>query len=169
VSHPCNGGKVSGTVDAFEAAAKRQTVTMHAFYLRVNGGGGSSIVGPRKRHNLLAVSAECRRNNPAFPMVGPPSECLLHAEVRIHDAFGYWPVRSFRASEAAAAAYLQLYRRLGGKNPPQRPQPGARRRTAERRRPAIESGRLADGNVALQAKENPDYTFAAVQTLRPRV
>ncbi|KPK85024.1 MAG: hypothetical protein AMJ81_04315, partial [Phycisphaerae bacterium SM23_33] len=104
VIHPCNGGKVSGTVDAFESGAKRQTATMHAFYLRVNGGGGSCLVGPAKRGNLLAVSEECRRDNAAFPQVGRPAECLLHAEIRLTDAFGYWPVRSFRASEAAAAA-----------------------------------------------------------------
>jgi len=119
VVHPCNGGKVSGSVDAFEAGARRGVTTMHAFYLRVNGGGGSSLVGPWKYDNLLAVSADCRRDNPSFPMVGRPAECLLHASIRVHEAFGYWPVRSFRASEAAAKAYVQLYRSLGGRNVPE--------------------------------------------------
>ena len=118
VIHPANGGKKGGTVDAFRSGVARSTATMHAFYLRVNGGGGSALVGPQKYHNLLAASDECHRDNPAFPMVGPPAECLLHAEVRIHDAFGYWPVRSFRASEEAAAAYVRLYRSLGGKHAP---------------------------------------------------
>ena len=114
VVHPCNGGKVGGSVDAFEARAGAATTTMHAFYLRVNGGGGSSIAGPGKYDNVIAVSDECRRDNPSFPMVAPAAECLLDARVRLHDAFGYWPVRSFRASEAAAQAYLRLYRSLGG-------------------------------------------------------
>lgn len=117
VIHPCNSGNVSGSVDAFESAARRATSTMHAFYLRVNGGGGSCLVGPAKHDNLLAVSDECRRGNPAFPAVGPPAECLLRANIRLHDAFGYWPVRSFRASGAAAAAYVRLYRALGGRKP----------------------------------------------------
>ncbi len=114
VVHPSNGGTIGGSVDAFETRAAAATTTMHAFYLRVNGGGGSSIVGPGKYDNLVAVSDECRRDNPSFPMVGPPGECLLDAEIRLHDAFGYWPGRSFRASEAVARAYLRLYRSLGG-------------------------------------------------------
>ncbi len=116
VVHPCNSGTISQSIQAFESSAKRQTSTMHAFYLRVNGGGGSALVGPGKFDNLLTVSAECRRDNPSFPMAGSPEECLLHANIRLHDAFGYWPVRSFRASEAAADAYVRLYRSLNGKN-----------------------------------------------------
>ena len=48
--------------------------------------------------------------------ISQPVECLVHANVRIADAFGYWPTRSFRASEeTAAAAYVALYRSLGGR------------------------------------------------------
>ena len=116
VVHPCNGGAASGTVNAFEARSTGATATMHAFYVRVNGGGGSVIVSPAKHNNLLAVSDECRRDNVAFPNVGPAVECLFAADVRLSDAFGHWPVRSFRASEHAAQAYLNLYRALGGRN-----------------------------------------------------
>jgi hypothetical protein len=38
----------------------------------------------------------------------------VHARIRVWDAYGYWPVRSFRASEETAAAYTVLYRSLGG-------------------------------------------------------
>lgn len=114
VLHPSNGGSVQGSVDAFEAGANRSTGTSHAFYLHVNGGGGSYLVGPQKFHNLIAVSAECRRDNTAFPMVGPPQECLLDAVIPLGDAYGYWPVRSYRASETVAAAYVELYRSMGG-------------------------------------------------------
>jgi len=115
VLHPSNGGTVAGTVSGFEASVRAATATTHAFYLRVNGGGGSALVGPGKFNNILAVSDECRRDNPAAPDVAAPGECLLHAHIRMHDAFGYWPGRSFRAGEQIAAAYLQLYRSLGGK------------------------------------------------------
>jgi len=114
IVHPSNGGEVSGSVDAFEAKAGRVTGTSHAFYLNVNGGGGSFIVSPSKYNNLLAVSDECRRDNGAFPMVGEAVECLFHHRIRVHEAFGYWPVRSFRASEAVGKANWELYRAMGG-------------------------------------------------------
>jgi hypothetical protein len=50
-------------------------------------------------------------------MVGEVQECLVHARIRVWDAYGYWPVRSFRASEETAAAYAALYRSLGGSRP----------------------------------------------------
>lgn len=115
ILHPANGGVYSASVDGFETFAKASTITSHAFHIHVNGGGGSFIVGPRKYDNLLAASKECRRDNKAFPQVGPPEECLLHARIRVPDAFGYWPIRSFRASEEVAAAYLNLYRAMGGR------------------------------------------------------
>jgi len=118
VLHPCNGGAVTGTVDAFEARSAGATTTMHTFYVRVNGGGGSAIVSPAKHHNLLARSHESRRDNPDFPNVASAGECLFTADLRLADAFGYWPVRSFRASEQVAQAYLDLYRALGGGNVP---------------------------------------------------
>ena len=115
ILHPSNGGTITGSVDALEKGASRSTTTSHAFYVNVNGGGGSYIAGPQKYHNVLDVSAECRRDNDAFPMVGPPVECLIESRIRIHDAYGYWPVRSFRASEEVAAAQLALYRASGGR------------------------------------------------------
>jgi len=115
ILHPANGGTIGGGIDVFEARAKRSTTTSHAFYVHVNGGGGSFIAGPQKFNNLIAVSPECRRDVPTFPMVGEPVEGLLHARLRIHDAFGYWPVRALRASEAVAEAYLALYKAMGGR------------------------------------------------------
>lgn len=118
ILHPSNGGAVSGSIDAFEARAKASTTTSHAFYVHVNGGGGSYIAGPQKHDNLVAASAECRRDSKSFPQVGPAQECLVHAEIRIADAFGYWPVRSYRASEEMASSYLELYRAMGGSRHP---------------------------------------------------
>jgi len=118
IVHPCNGGRASGTIDAFEKSTSASTSTSHAFYIRVNGGGGSYIAGPAKHDNLLAVSAECRRDVPSFPNVGEPQECLFDANIRVHDAYGCWPMRSFRASEEVAASYVALYRAMGGKNVP---------------------------------------------------
>ena len=115
ILHPSNGGTVSGSIDAFEESSRRTTSTSHAFYLRVNGGGGSCLISPDKYNNVLAVSEECRRNVSTFPMIGPPQECLFDTKIRLHDAFGYWPTRSFRASEEAASAYVALYRAKGGK------------------------------------------------------
>ena len=115
VLQPSNGGYVKGSVDAFEATAKRDSGTTHAFHINVIGGGGSYLVGPLRHGNLLAASPECRRDNTAFPMVGKPQEGLFYARIRVADAFGYWPTRSFRASEATAEAYLSLYRTLGGR------------------------------------------------------
>jgi predicted amidohydrolase len=114
ILHPSNGGHVRGSVDAFESGANRTTSTSHAFYLRVNGGGGSCLVSPSKFENVLAVSSECRRTVSTFPMVGPPEACLFDKKIRLHDAFGYWPKRSFRASESVAEAYVSLYRARGG-------------------------------------------------------
>ena len=112
--HPSNGGDVSGSVSAFEALAAHATGQTHAFYINVNAGGGSYIAGPQTKGKLIAASAESRRDNPDFPMVGPPVETFFHAELRVHDAFGYWPIRSFRACESSARAYVNLYRELGG-------------------------------------------------------
>ena len=115
ILHPANAGNVSGSVDAFEAKAKSSTTTSYAFYINVNGGGGSYIAGPQKYDNLLAASPECTKEVGTYPNVGPPVEALIHANIRVHDAFGYWPVRSFRTSEEVAKAYLELYRAMGGK------------------------------------------------------
>ena len=115
VLHPSNGGSPKSTVDAFEVQNNQMTQSMHAFYLRVNGGGHSCLVSPQKYHNLVAVPPECRRDNPAFPMTGPAREGLFPAKIRLHDAFGYWPMRSFRASEEIARAYVKLYRAHGGR------------------------------------------------------
>jgi hypothetical protein len=57
---------------------------------------------------------ESRRDNPNFPLVGRPTENFFHANIRVHDAFGYWPTRSFQASESIAKAYVNLYKELGG-------------------------------------------------------
>ena len=114
ILHPANGGKQRCSVDGLECLAHASVTSSHAFYLHVNGGGGSYLVSPHKYDNLLDTSLESRRDNPAFPMVGEPVECLLHANLRIHDAFGYWPVRSFRVSEESARAYIDLYRARGG-------------------------------------------------------
>ena len=100
VLHPSNGGHPKCSVDAFETGARRSTSTSHAFYLHVNGGGGSYIAGPQKYDNLIAVSAECRREAPSFPMLGDPQECLVHARIRILDAFGYWPAEHTREQQA---------------------------------------------------------------------
>lgn len=117
VVHPANAANTSGSIDAFEARVKCQvTPTAHAFYLHVTGGGGSFIAGPHKYDHLLAVSEECKRNSKSFPMVGDPQECLVEARVNVDEAYGYWPVRSFRASEEIASAYCSLYRAMGGKN-----------------------------------------------------
>jgi len=116
IVHPANGGKISGSMDAFEAMAKSQvTPTAHAFYLHVNGGGGSFISSPQKYDNILAVSEECKRTSGSFPMVGDPQECFVEAKVNVEEAYGYWPVRSFHASEEIASAYNNLYRSMGGK------------------------------------------------------
>lgn len=112
--HPSNAGDVSGSVEAFEARAMADSDTTHAFHVNVDGGGGSYIVGPQREDNLIAVSPECDRYNDAYPMVGPVQESLIHAHIRIHDAFAYWPVRSLRASEAIAESYKALYEQLGG-------------------------------------------------------
>ena len=114
ILHPANGGRPRCSVDGLEQLAKNAVVSGHAFYLHVNGAGGSYLVSPHKYDNLLDTSLESRRDNAAFPMIGEPVECLLHANLRIHDAFGYWPARSFRLSEESARAYVDLYRARGG-------------------------------------------------------
>ncbi len=116
ILHPSNGGIVRGSVDSFEKGAGRSTSTSHAFYVNVNGGGGSFIAGPDKFNNVLDVSEECRRENRAFPMIGEPVECMIESQIRVSDAYGYWPVRSFRASEEVAGAQLALYQSLGGQH-----------------------------------------------------
>ena len=114
IVHPSNGGRiVTGSIDKFEAGAGAAS-SAHAFYINVNGGGGSRIAGPKKIGGLLARSDECRRDVPSYPMMAEPRDCLFDAKIRVHDAFGYWPLRSFRASEDIAAGYLNLYRTLGG-------------------------------------------------------
>jgi predicted amidohydrolase len=115
VVHPANGGNIIGTIDGFEARAKRSTGTSHAFYINVSGGGGSYITGPKKYDNLLAVSDECKRKSKTLKKVGAPVECLIQHKCRIHDALGCWPVRSFRASEEVARSYVNLYRSMGGR------------------------------------------------------
>ena len=114
ILHPANGGRPRCSVDGLEQLANNAVVSSHAFYLHVNGAGGSYLVSPHKYDNLLDTSLESRRDNAAFPMIGEPVECLLHANLRIHDAFGYWPARSFRLSEESARAYVDLYRARGG-------------------------------------------------------
>ena len=112
--HPSNGGVVSGAVSAFEAVATAASRQTHAFHMHVNAGGGSYIASPERHAELLAASEESRSDNPNSPAVGKPTECFFHANVRIHDAFGYWPARAFRASESIAGAYADLYRKIGG-------------------------------------------------------
>ena len=93
----------------------------HAFYLDVNAAGGGYIAGPHpyinQRSKILATAAECRHDIPTYPQIPEPSENLFHANIRFHDAFGYWPIRSFHSSETIAASYLSLYQALGGTRP----------------------------------------------------
>ncbi len=114
--HPSNGGQVSGEVSHLEGQASTATNQTHAFYMNLNAGGGSFIAGPQTKGNLITVSDECRRDNPNAPAVDDPRECLMQARIRVHDAFGYWPMRSFRTSESVASSYLDFYRTLGGEN-----------------------------------------------------
>jgi predicted amidohydrolase len=114
--HPVNGGLITGTRESVQALAKEETWTNHAFYLRASAGGGSYIVGPQKFNNLITISSESMLTSVPGGIVGNPEEELIHAQIRIHDAFGYWPIRSYRASESIAEAYDHLYRAMGGKN-----------------------------------------------------
>ncbi len=113
-SNPVDKAEYRETIDRFEGRAKGSTSTSHAFYLQVSGAGGSYIAGPQKHNNLIAVSPECSRDNDDFPLCGRPTEGLVHSRIRIHDAFGYWPVRSYRASEEIARSYRTLYKAWGG-------------------------------------------------------
>jgi len=115
ILHPCNGDRLNGSIKAAEQSLGSATYTSHAFYVRANGAGGSGIVGPQISNNIVAISNECQRDSPSFPMVGRPRECLAAGRIRVHDAFGYWPVRSFRASKQAARAYVELHRAYGGR------------------------------------------------------
>ena len=84
------------------------------YYMAVcNNSGGIAIYNEQR--NIFDVSAECRRDNEAFPMVGRPVECLIESRIRVPEAYGYWPVRSYRASEEVAQAQQALYRALGGR------------------------------------------------------
>ena len=114
ILHPANGGKPRFSVDGLEQIAHASISSSHTFYINVNGMGGSYLVSPHKYDNILDVSRESRRENLAFPMIGEPVECMINANLRIHDAFGYWPTRSYRVSEEAARAYIDLYRARGG-------------------------------------------------------
>jgi predicted amidohydrolase len=120
VLHPANGGPITtSSAEAFRAGASRSTGTSHAFYVHVSGGGGSFIAGPvktgpEKTQNLLAVAEEIESSDPSTGETLPPRECLVHNTVRIHDAFGYFPQRSFRMSEEIAERYYALYRACGG-------------------------------------------------------
>lgn len=114
VLHPANGGFVEGDVSRLEGEASRATSQTHAFYMNVNANGGSYIAGPQTKGNLIAVSDECRRDNPNYPMVGELWECFMQERIRVHDAFGYWPMRGFRGSEGVALGFLELYREMGG-------------------------------------------------------
>jgi predicted amidohydrolase len=114
ILHPASASRVKGTLDAFEAKAKRDHVmtTSHTFYMNLNAWGGSFIVSPLKK--LLDVSAECKNSVKTFPNVDKPQDCMIEANIRVANAFGYWPARSFRASEQAAKAYMHLYKAMGG-------------------------------------------------------
>ncbi|GAA3412119.1 carbon-nitrogen hydrolase family protein [Paenibacillus hodogayensis] len=116
IIHPVNGGLVTGARVAVQAVAKDETATTHAFYLRAATDGGSYVIGPKKFDNLLAISSECKLTDSPGELAGAPAEELVVATIRTHDAFGYWPVRAYRASEAIAEAYEQLYRTMGGQN-----------------------------------------------------
>lgn len=114
IVNPTNPSRGDMSVHAFEKMASDAPKTSHSFYLRVDATGRSFITCPEKGKKLLAVSAESRRDNPSFPMVGKVQESLFWSNIRVHDAFGYWPVRSFRASERTAEAYVALYQSRGG-------------------------------------------------------
>ena len=83
------------------------TGSSHAFYLHISGAGGS-IASPQKNSR-----ATVEYNKWVSPS-GETHESLCHKRIRVHDAFGYWPTRSFRASEQTAESYLALYRSMGG-------------------------------------------------------
>ena len=100
--------------DSIEIQFQRPSSARGKLCFGFDGGGGSRIAGPKKIGGLLARSDECRRDVPSYPMMAEPRDCLFDARIRVHDAFGYWPLRSFRASEDIAAGYLNLYRTLGG-------------------------------------------------------
>jgi hypothetical protein len=83
------------------------TGSSYAFYLHISGSGGN-IASPQN-YNKSAVEY-----NNWVGQSGETYESLCHKRIRVHDAFGYWPVRSFRASEQVAQSYLTLYKAMGG-------------------------------------------------------
>jgi hypothetical protein len=84
------------------------TGSSHAFYLHVSG-GGANIASPQKNGKSMV------EYNKWVSESGEVRESLCHKKIRVHDAFGYWPTRSFRASEETARSYLALYRSMGGR------------------------------------------------------
>jgi len=116
ILHPANGGRFRGNISAFERHALRSSFTSHAFYVNATGGGASYIVGPGFGPDLLVASENCGRDVETYPEIGSTVECMVSHRIRVHDAYGYWPVRDFRASEDQARAYKELYRTMGGKH-----------------------------------------------------
>ena len=58
ILHPSNGGRIRSSIEAFETTLSHATLTSHAFYVLVNGGGGSGIAGPGKGNNIIAVVSD---------------------------------------------------------------------------------------------------------------
>lgn len=101
------------TADYYHGWSEETANYLNAFYLETGGVG--HISGPRGGGTVLCVSENAEKDNGRAPFIGKTCYNVFYSDIRLHDAFGYWPMRSFRASEEVAAAYLNLYRAMGGK------------------------------------------------------
>jgi len=113
ILHPSGSGRWAAGDRPLVAVGSSEATTssLHAFYVHTNASGGSRIVGPGGK--VLAVSSEIKPRKGRKRSVMPKEE-LTHAVIRVHDAFGYWPLRAMRASEEVAKAFLRLYKAMGG-------------------------------------------------------
>jgi hypothetical protein len=89
-----------GDIPSALASYRSLGASLDSFFLRVNSGGGSAIVYPasNRKHpdTILAVPRDLTSDSPSYPKYSPMGDLLAHANLRLWDAGGAYPLRALR-------------------------------------------------------------------------
>lgn len=111
--HPVGAGRqVVGRIDDLVRGMDNPGNKLEAFWVRVNVTGPTAIFHPfahsKTRQALLAIGDDYSPRNPTYPDYSPMGDLLVHANIRLWDATGSYPMRTLRNGSAAYRVWSQL-------------------------------------------------------------
>ncbi len=110
--HALCGGTASGPIVDLLNNFRGLGDGVDSFWVRVNAGGGSGIMYPVKNRKhpdtILAVPPDLTKKSKVWPDCLPVDEALVHANIRLWEATGAYPMRTLRGGKKAYESWSGL-------------------------------------------------------------